>query len=693
MSDLTIQQLLEMAVRQRQAGNLPEAESLCRQILMKSPEHPDALHLSGLMSWQMGMREPAMDWLHRAITADPKRAEFVAHLGLMLAAMGRASEAVVAYRQSLNLDPNRADVCLNLGNALYSSRQIQEAIATFRRAIQLKPDFVEAHFNLGNALREAGQVEEAISSYRNAINIKADFAPAYRQLGVTLRAIGHMEEAIAIFRQAAKWWPNDADDQHNLASALRTAGQTDEAIAAYRRAIELRPQALEVYLNLGGALQDLGQSDEALQCYEHFLTGRPDSPVAASHRLYILHLRDAYRPGPVFEEHRKWSRQFAEPLREEIRSHGNERSPDRILRVGYVSPDLHLHPVSFFFQSLLKAHDPTTVEVYCYADIPQPDEVTGRLKKMTPHWRDITRLDDARSARIIREDKIDILIDLAGHTFGNRLLAFARRPAPVQATYLGYPDTTGLETMDYRITDGVADPPEMTEGFHTEKLARLPGAFLCAAALDANLPTTPLPSLANGFVTFGSFNALSKITDGTVELWASILSRIPRSRMIIKSHSGLDNASPRERILKIFNQHGVDPMRVEILGRISAMSSHLELYGQIDLALDTHPYNGTTITCESLWMGVPVIALAGAAHVSRVGASLASNAGLAEFVADSRGKYVELAVDWAGRGDELAKIRATLRERLKSTPFIDARKFARNVEAVYRQMWLDWLAK
>ncbi|HMD55082.1 MAG TPA: hypothetical protein VKJ65_11085, partial [Phycisphaerae bacterium] len=357
---------------------------------------------------------------------------------------------------------------------------------------------------------------------------------------------------------------------------------------------------------------------------------------------------------------------------------------------GYVSGDFREHSVTYFLQGLFAAHDPGQVEIFCYADLRNSDHVTSRLKSFVHHWQNITGKSDSDVAEIIRRDGIDILLDLAGHTADNRLLAFARKPAPVQVTYLGYPGTTGLGTVDYRFTDAYADPPGQDDKFYSEKLLRLNNTFLCYEPPDVAPPVGPLPALKrSGAIIFGCLNMLPKINAKVVELWAQILKQTPESRMLLKNAS-LSDLSAREHLLQLFTNCGIGPDRLELHGWMASSKEHLQLYNQIDLALDTFPYNGTTTTCEALWMGVPVVTLAGHVHMSRVGVSLLSNAGLPELIAQTPEEYVQIAVKLAGDLPKLNELRGTMRQRMQKSPLMDSRRFAHNVEEAYRNMWRNW---
>jgi predicted O-linked N-acetylglucosamine transferase (SPINDLY family) len=621
MSKLTIERTFQIAVGHHQAGRIPQAEQLYRQILAQQPTHAGALHYLGMIAYQLGRSDIAVDLI----------------------------------RQAIAIEPNNAEAYYNLAIAVGQMGQLNEAIALYRQAIALKPDYPQAFVNLGDALRLTGQLDEAIAANRQAIALKPDYAQTYNNLGNALGQRGQLEEAIAACRQSIALNPNISEAYYNLGIALGYNGQTSEAIAAYRQAIVLNP----------------------------------NSPQPHSNLIFTMHYDPDCDARAIAQEAARWNRQHAEPLKRYIQPHANDRDPDRRLRIGYVSPDLRQHSVAYFLENLLAQHNTASVDVFCYSDVARPDAMTARLQKCAAHWRDIVGLKDAQVDQKIREDRVDILVDLAGHTVGNRLLVFARKPAPVQVTYLGYPDTTGLTTIDYRLTDGYADPPGIADDSRSEQLVRLPDTFLCYRPSDNAPAVGPAPALAAGHVTFGSFNALAKINAPLVAIWSKILDGVPNSRMILKG-LGMGTAGARQRILDFFATHQIAPNRVELIGWAASEKEHLQLYNRIDIALDTYPYHGTTTTCEAMWMGVPVVTLAGNAHVSRVGVSLLSNVGVPELIADSQEKYVRLASDLAHDPARLSSLRSTLRQRMAQSPLMDAPRFARNVEAAYRQMWRTW---
>lgn len=691
MQELSVDKMFEQAMRHHQAGQVKQAESLYHQIIGLDPNEADALHLLGVLEFQTHRADKAVARIRQAVEIDPAVAEYHFNLGLALAEMGQTQDALAAYDRAISLKNDFPDACNARGVLLAQSERFEEAIASFRLALTHRPDYAEALSNLGNALTKTRQFDQAIGCLRQATALAPNFAAAHNNLGIALEAGGHLEQSIQSLRKAVELRPNYSEAMNNLAKSLQLKEESQEAAALCREAIRLRPNYAIAHSTLGNALKDLGLVEEAIAAYRTALKLRPELINCHSSLLLAMHYDAQQHAQGIFQEHLRWNEQFGMPLTKEIGPHQNDRNPNRPLRVGYVSPDFCAHSISYFFENLLANHDPKQVEVFCYADLIHSDAVTARLKKLAANWRETTKIDNASLAEMIREDRIDILVDLAGHTGHNRLRLFARKPAPVQVSYLGYPDTTGLQTMDYRLTDALADPAGMTDEFYTEKLARLPRSFLCYRPAENAPQVSALPAQTKGYVTFGSLNILPKITTPMLRLWSQILRQVAGSRLILKSYLGLNSAETRQRILDIFVAEGIEPNRIELRGKVADRSAYLSIYNEIDMALDTFPYHGTTMTCESLWMGVPVIALAGKTHVSRVGVSLLTNAGLPQLIGQSPEQYVRLACDWSADLTKLAELRRSLRGQMASSAVTDGPGIARDVEAAYRQMWTDHL--
>lgn len=610
--------------------------------------------------------------------------------GLWLHRTGRLSEAEAAYWLALQSEPDCAEALNLLGVLCCQTGRREQAIRWLERAVSLRPAKAAYHNNLGLALQAAGKTEPAKEAFRRALQLEPRYPEAHNNLGNLLLNLGCTEEAITHYRRALELRPGYAHAANNLGNALRHARRPSDAEAAYREAIRLDPAYAEAYTNLGGLLGGQARLAEALDCFRHALEIRPQDPHAHSALLMHLHYDPSQTPEAIFAEHLNWRCRHAAHLEAAAYAHRNQGVPERRLRLGYVSPDFRRHAVAFFLEPILESHDRTQFEVFCYSDVVAPDAVTDRLAGLADHWRPVCGLSDEALAELVREDRIDILVDLAGHTAQNRLLAFARKPAPIQVNWLGYPNTTGLRTMDYRITDARADPPGWNEHLHTERLARLPEVFLCYRPPGE----APEPGELDkaGEICFGAAHSMAKLNPPLLGLWARLLARVPRSRLLLKAPALADCAT-RERTLTMLEQAGIARGRVELASPTESFRDHLAFYQRIGVALDAFPYHGTTTTCEALWMGVPVVSLAGRAHVSRVGSSLLAAVGLAELVADTPEAYVETAAALAADAARLAEMRKQLRARVAEGPLGDAARFTRRLEAAYREMWRRWCSE
>jgi len=657
---------------------------------------PDALKQA--QSFEQSGNFPDAERMYRSIASrDPKNTSAYRGLGVCLRRLGRIDEAVQALLRALELNPDFPEALNSLGNCLQDQGKIPLAIKSWEKSARLRPTYPEPYFNMGAALRRLGNLPAAEALLRKAIELRPNYVDALNTLGNVLRDAGQHEQALTAYEQAIKCMPTYAIAHNNLANALKDIGQLSRAEEYLRRAIELEPGTADFHSNLGGVLQDMGRIDDAQAAWKQALQLRLDFASAGSNLLLSLHYHDGDDAEFVFREHVGWARRFALPLATEHRPFDLDRTPGRTLRVGYVSPDLRRHSVAYFIESVLRSYDPSRFEIVCYSDAVRPDDVTTRLKSYVKLWRNIVGVDDAMVADAIRQDRIDILVDLAGHTACNRQLVFARRPAPVQVTYLGYCNTTGQDAIDHALTDAHLDPPATDDSpdgqqWHSEHLVRLPGCFVCYhPPQDAPDVVVP-PCVANGFVTFGSFNNFTKITPAMLHVWAQVLHATPVARLLIKA-PGLGDPVLRHTTTRALQELGISTDRVELLDREPSYAKHMATYGRVDIALDTYPYHGTTTTCEAMWMGVPTITLAGPTRVSRVGVSLLSNAGLSDLIASTPEAYVEIARALASDIERLTSLRTSMRERLRTTGLIDAPRFTRELEKAYQAMWDQLLNK
>jgi protein O-GlcNAc transferase len=671
-----------------QGGKFAEAEDLCRQILQRDPAVHGALYMMGAMLLRRGEVDGAADLLGRAVNLAPAIPVYQSAYGTALVSQRKFSEAAEAYRRALRDSPRLASAHRGLGRALMQMGELELAMQSLQKGLELGAPRAETLGDMATVHWRQGRMVQALELARESIALQPKFAWGHNVLGLVQADQGDYESAMISFQKAITLRPEMSEAHNNLANSYRATGQFSKAVETLWSLTKRSPGYAAGHANLGVVLAEVGEIDAAIAVYGQALERNSNDPATHSNFLHCLNFSAKLSRAAVAGEHRRWG------INHGNRGQGQPWSvrhikPDQPLRVGYLTADLWRHPVSFFFEPLLKNHDPSVVDAFVYSDVQRPDETTARLKRLAPHWTDVAGNSHELLEKVIRSDHLDILVDLGGHTEHNRLQVFARKPAPVQMTYLGYPNTTGLVTMDYRLTDAIADPPG-SEAWYTEKLLRLPDCFLCYAP-PANSPLLVRTALQQS-ITFGSLNRMAKLTDAMIVLWAQILAATPHSRLMLKDAIFLDRQICnvlRSRLEKF----GIDPRCVTLECPRMQHADHLALYNSIDIALDTFPYNGTTTTCEALWMGVPVITLAGEVHASRVSLSILTAIGHAELAAHSPEEYVQLAVNLAGDPTRRARLHENLRGDMARSPLIDGKTFARSVEAAYRQMWADRAAQ
>ncbi|WP_377806304.1 tetratricopeptide repeat protein (plasmid) [Azospirillum sp. A29] len=538
----------------------------------------------------------------------------------------------------------------------------------------------------------AGRLEEAAALYRHMLAQDGTAADLWNNLGVILADLRRPEDSAAALKIAVALRPGYDKPLVGLGSSAYGANRLDEAVRFWGRAIALHPrQDAGIWFNLGVTHQMRGEAEAAARCFDQAERLSPADPLIASQRLLCLNYLDLSGER-LLAEHRRFDERFGRPAdRLPPAPHANRPDPEKRLRIGYLSVEFREHLGAYFLSPLFEAADRSRFEIVCYSILPDThaDAYTARFKAQADGWRTVGHLNDEGLAAQIRADGIDILVDLAGHSGLNRLPMLARRPAPVQVTWLGYPNGTGMASVDYRIVDSVSDPVGPTDAHAVETLVRLPPPFLCFRPPASAPPVVPLPAGATGVVTFGSFNKLSKITDSTVALWAEVLRRVPDSRLLLKDRP-LSDAGTAALMRARFAATGIDPARLDLIGFIKDAAGHLAAYNRIDIALDPHPYNGTITTCDTLWMGVPLVTLAGPRHAARVGASLMAAIGLPELVATTPSRYAAIAAELAGDLTRLMRLRMGMRERLRASALCDEGRFMRNLETAYRLMWQRW---
>ena len=749
---------MQMAIAHHEAGRLLEADATCKHILETSPNYPDALHLQGMIAYQVGMLDVAEVLLNSAVEFGPKNADAHHNLGIVLMAqekpdeaqkhfqktvalqpkhgsghfsLGNAykaqdklDEAINSYQKAVALTPDHAQLHNNLGDAFQTQGKLKEAIACYRKALKINPGLAEVHYNLGDVLFEQGKRDEAVTCYLQAITLRPDYAEAHNNLANALKAQYKTDEAIAHYRKAIAINPNFAEAYHNLGDVFFAQGRLDEAIALNKQALALKPDFAKacisvanaylelnrldeaeeygekglsldpdlagIWTSMGNIFQAQGKLEKAISCYQRAHSpqkdnGKKPDSMAYSNMLFTMQYLNTVTPEEAFREHQRFAERYETPLKVHWQPHSNSRDPERKLKIGYVSADFFNHAVAFFIEPILASHDKSKLEVHCYYNRSRYDAHTERIKSFADHWTPCVHLNDDELADRIRDDGIDILVDLSGHTGLNRLPVFARKPAPIQVTWIGYAGSTGLSAMDYRITNEEMDPTGLTERFHSESLLRIPNADTAYRPEPDSPSVNPLPALTSGEFVLASLNNPIKFNPSVIKLWANILNALPHAKLML---GNVTDSGAHQRVIEQFSQAGVLTDRLILQPRVT-LNDYLALHHQIDLALDPFPYNGGTTTMHSLWMGVPVITLAGRHTVSRVGVSALSRTNLNEFITYSEETYLQRAIQVAQDLPGLNRIRQSLRERMNGAN-CEAESITRYLEMTYRDIWRKW---
>jgi predicted O-linked N-acetylglucosamine transferase (SPINDLY family) len=690
-------------------GRFGEALIQFQRALEMKPDYPEAHNNLGNVLRGLGRFDEAMAAYRQAIHFNPQFAKAHNNLGAARMECGQTREAIASCRRALEIAPDYPEAWNNLGNALRDLGQLEEASASFRQALHLRPDFAEASNNLGVVLADQGKFDEAEAACRRAIEIRTDYLEAYNSLGNLLGSRGRLADAETAYRRALALNPHYAEAHGNLGAVLAQLGRLDEARAVLQQALELEPGAPSAHCNLANVLKDQGCIDEAVAAFRRSHELAPRNPEAHSNLIYALLLQPGVDEDVIAEECARWNREFVQPLLHGIAACPNDRDPDRRLRIGYVSPDLREHVVGRNVLPLFKHLDRQTFEIICYSGAINPDSLTAEFRRRSDVWRETIGLSNDAVAAMIRADAIDILVDLSQHTASNRLPIFARRPAPVQVSFAGYPAPTGLETIEYRISDKwlegdfrlpIADcrlRESSARSKMTETSARHPypddghervyllDSFWCYDPLGVDLGPGELPADLHGRITFGCLHNFCKVNGPQLKLWARVLAEVENSRLVLLTVPGRH----RQRTVEFLAREGVAPERVEFVDP-RPRREYLELYRRLDIVLDTFPYNGHTTALDALWMGVPIVSLAGHTRVSRGGLSMLTNLGLPELAARSEEEYLAAAVHLARDLPRLREWRSTLRARLECSVLMDAPRFALQIEAAYRTMWREW---
>jgi predicted O-linked N-acetylglucosamine transferase (SPINDLY family) len=643
-------QLLERAAALQRAGLLPEAQAIYRQLLKLAPRHFDALYMLGMSELQARSYREAEVHLGQAADVEPRSAKAHLNRGAALFELKRLDEAGVCYRRAIALDPGYALALNNLGNVCLMLRRLDEAIENYDKALAIRPDFPDAWYNRGLVLTQLRRYQEAVASHDRALALAPALAGAWVGRG----------------------------------QALQSSKRSAEAMASCERALSIDPRSYRAHALMGHCLAALGRVDEAIGKFDDALAIKPDLEDAISQKIFVADFVADLSFAQQRDLRRVWWEQVGSKIAALPREpHRHGRDPQRRLVLGYVSSDFYHHSAALAFRPVLQYSDKAQFETVCYSCSPFKDAVTEEFRQLADRWRDASQWTDQHLAAQIRQDGVDILIDLSGHTDGNRLAVFARKPAPIQVHGWGHCTPPGLPTIDYVFSDSVTIPPPVRDLFQ-EAIWDLP----CVMTLDplpADVSRAELPALANGFVTFGVFNRISKISDDAAEAWARILGRVPHSKLLVK-HNALEDQLVRDHLLARFARHGVPADRIDLLGN-TTRSDHLMALNGVDISLDPFPQNGGVSTWEALQMGVPVVAKLGGALPGRLSGGILSAVGMPQWVADSAEDYVEIAVAHASRLDELAALRRALPGRVAATAAGNPAAYANEVAKAYRRMW------
>jgi predicted O-linked N-acetylglucosamine transferase (SPINDLY family) len=607
--------------------------------------------------------------------------------GLALLQGNRLAEAKAVFKQACEANAQDADAWHLLSSIHGMLGELDEAGDCCRRAIALQPNHGQAHLNLGNVLYLQGDLDAAVKEYQNVLQIDPNDSAVHNNLGNLLYNLGNIDEAMIHFQESIRLNPNNAETHSNLGNIFfYYKGRPNDALNCYREALRLNPGLVQAHINQGNVYTLQGRLDEALTSYKEALRYEPRNALAHSNLLFMLSYRSDYDVATLFAEHVRWGEIHGRDP-STLPPHTNIPDEGKRLRIGYVSADFRNHPVGIFIEQVLAHHDKSRFEIYCYSNHGLKDDLTERLRRHADHWRDVLALPDEALAQQIRRDGIDILVDLAGHTAGNRLLTFALKPAPVQVTWMSYIATTGLKAIDYIIGNRYIIPPQ-EEAYYVERVVRLPHSFLCFTPPRAPIEVGPPPAQSSEWITFGCFNNTAKLTPEVITTWSKILQAVPRSRLFLKS-GGFNDEDIREHFQKLFAKHQIRDERLIFAGR-SPRNEYLAAYNEVDIGLDPFPYNGGTTTVEALWMGVPVITLSGDRFVSHMGESIMMNLGMEECVTHSEQAYIAKAIALASDLPRLAALRSGLRHQLLNSPLCDGSGFTRDLETAYRHMWEAW---
>jgi len=676
-------------------GERERARVHLERLIARGEAAPEDLMLCGNLSAQEGRMEAALGYYDRALEGDPALAGVHHVRASVLDQLGRASEAMEAELRAVALDPNLADAHHGLGLLAYREGDFEGALGHFERALTIFPEFLAAERHRALVLASAGKGDAAIVALQAMLQADPELTEVRVDIGNLLLGQGRFAEAAVHYREAlAAHGGQEGDEESdldparvNLGRALAETGSLEEAAGVLEEVAGRADAPVEALVNVGALYQLQARLTEAEAVLAQALERQPGRLETLSNALALTNYGGAVEPAESLARHRAWEAAYRNSQAvTPFERYPGSRDPGRRVRVGYLSADFRIHSVGFFMTGLVEGHDRKCFEVIGISNVASPDRMTARFRSAFDEWLDVSAMDDAECAGAIHAAQVDLLVDLGGHTRGGRPGVLVRAPAPVQLTYLGYPNTTGLSTVAYRIGDEIADPPGPADAGYCEQILRIEGGFLSYEA-PPELPQIEKDEGAP--LVLGSFNELLKIAPRTLALWSELLRSIPDSRLLLKAGAFSDPAT-RRRVKKRFERHGVESSRLDLLGRTPDLRSHLALYNRMHIALDTFPYNGTTTTFEALAMGTPVVSLSGAVHASRVGEAILSRLGHPEWVAHDEEAYSRVVLGLARDRSALADLSGGLRKTLETSSLCAPGRLSREIEQCYRRAWKEW---
>ncbi len=667
------------------AGLYIELEKQAHLLLNKHADNGFIWKVLGAAQQMQG--KDALQALRNSTELLPNDSQAHSNLGAYLVEVRQFKAAETSCRRALQINTNSAAAYYNLGNAMLGRKKFDKALINYRIAIDIKEDYAEAYNNIGYVLTELNQIDDAFVNYNRALEINPNYAEVHNNLGNANKSLGQYDEAIENYRQSIAIKPDYAEAHYNLGNVLSDLGQHDQAVASFQQSINLRPDYADAYKNMGNSLLRYGKLNEAEISVRHALEIDPNDAMANSNLLFVLNYHPNLSAVEIYQAYQAYDAQNINPLRSTWQAHKNERNPDRRLRIGYVSPDFRGHACHLFLEPLLSHHDKAQMEVFAYAELDKEDEISNRFKNYVEHWISTKELSDEALTARIRDDSIDILIDLAGHTAGNRLLTFARKPAPVSLSWLGYGYTTGVSAIDYYLTDETSTPMDSDNLFAEQPLRISTPSYVYRPNPNMG-PVNQLPALKNDYITFGSLTRAVRLNQHTIRVWSTLLKAVPNSRLIINSID-FNDPSMQAYMKEKFIEHGIASKRLEI----GYQSPPWNVLRCIDIGLDCFPHNSGTTLFETLYMGIPYITLAGRPSVGRLGSSILQGAGHPEWIAESEQDYITKCIELSININLLSEIRNTLREQIEASALRDEKGFALKVEVAYRNIWKIWCKK